>query len=71
MDDDDVELSTLVLLDIRRFDFERRSDDGKLYRNVPIDFKIKFSIRVWGVRFISSNYASRILSTFYNVSEGE
>jgi len=45
MDDDDVELSALVLLDIRRFDFERRSDDGKLYKNVPIDFKIKFSIR--------------------------
>ncbi len=34
--DDDVELSILFLFDIRRFDFERRSDDGKLYKNVPI-----------------------------------
>jgi hypothetical protein len=31
---DDDELSTL--LDISRFDLERISDDGRLYKNVPI-----------------------------------
>lgn len=30
-----VEFSTLLLFDIKRSDFDRRSDDGKLYKNAP------------------------------------
>lgn len=45
--DEDVVLSVLFLFDIRRFDFERRSDDGKLYKNVPIKLKIRFHIECY------------------------
>ena len=32
---DAVELSVLVLLEIKLFDFSRRSEEGYLYKNVP------------------------------------
>ncbi len=32
----DDELSSLSLFEINRLDFERISDEGKLYKNVPI-----------------------------------